>query len=223
MTMTRRDDPGKAQGDLRAAFDEMMASFAAARDAIDNPDLKPPPATDRNLAEGYRYMMGYVCGAVERAFAENTDFPYFKRAIPPHNKSTWDNADNLYLSAPIDGDQSYQIRGKAPDTRHWRGESPVSPCAPWYVIFTGVTHYTGDTGSIAELVPEVTNNAASLDTQDLQVEADGSFEILVAPERPAGHTGNFLPTKTTSPSGQELGLAGSGFGVGRFPPARRLQ
>ncbi|NQZ98379.1 MAG: DUF1214 domain-containing protein [Myxococcales bacterium] len=201
--MTRTNPDSKAQGDLKAAFDEMLASLAAARDAIDDPALKPPPPTDRNLAEGYRYLMGYVCGAVERAFAEDTDFPYFKRAVPLHNKSTWDNSDNLYLSAPIDGAQSYRIRGQAHDTRHWRGEPAADPCAPLYVIFTAVTHYTGDSGGIAELVPEVTNNTGSVDTGDLVVESDGSFEILVAPERPAGHSGNFLCTRTTSPAGNE--------------------
>jgi hypothetical protein len=188
--MTRPDSDGKALGDLKAAFDEMLASLAAARDAIDDPALKPPPPTDRNLAEGYRYLMGYVCGATERAFAEDSDFPYFKRAIPPHNKSTWDNADNLYLSAPIDGTQRYRIRGR------------VDGRAPLYTIFTAVTHYTGDSGGIGELVPEVTNNAGSLDSGDLQIEGDGTFEILVAPERPKGHSGNFVSTRTTSPAGK---------------------
>jgi hypothetical protein len=202
-TMTRQPTDGKTQGDLRAAFDEMLASLAAARDAIDDPALKPPPPTDRNLAEGYRYMMGYVCGAVERAFAEDTDFPYFKRAIPVHNKSTWDNADNLYLAAPIDGNQAYRIRGRALDSRHWRGEAPIAPCAPGYAIFTAITQYTGDSGSIAELAPEATANTGSLDTHDLQVEEDGSFEILLGPERPLNLDGNFLCTRTRSPAGKE--------------------
>ncbi len=201
--MTTITPDGKVMGDLRAAFDEMLASLAAARDAIDDPALKPPPPTDRNLAEGYRYLMGYVSGAVERAFAEDADFPYFKRAIPPHDKSTWDNADNLYLSAAIDGRQSYRIRGRALDTRHWRGEAPAAPCAPLYVILTAITHYTGDSGSIAELTPETTNNAGSLDTADLQVESDGRFEILLGPERPPGWEGNFIQTRTRSPSGAE--------------------
>ena len=50
--MTRTTPDSKAQGDLKAAFDEMLASLAAARDAIDDPALKKPPPTDRNLAEG---------------------------------------------------------------------------------------------------------------------------------------------------------------------------
>ena len=203
--MTIRPQDETAKKELRAAFDEMIASLVAAREAIDDPALNPPPATSRNLAEGYRYLMGYVCGAAERAFAEDTDFPYFKRAVPPHNKSTWDNADNLYLSAAIDADQYYRIRGRARDTRHWRGEAAVTPCAPWYVIFTGITHYTGDSGGLAELVPAVTNNTGSVDTQDLQVDAEGCFEIRVGPERPEGYEGNFLCTKTRLESGEEQG------------------
>ena len=192
-----------AQTLLHDAFNTMIASFVAGRDAIDQPELKPPPGTDRNLAEGYRYMMGYVCSAVERAMAEDTDLPYFRRAIPPHCKSTWDNADNLYLSAAIDGEQTYRIRGRAEDSRHWRGEQPIDGVrAPLYVIFTAVTQYTGDTGSIAELTPEVTNNGGSLDNPDIVVDANGEFEIILAPERPAGYDGNFVSTKTTSPSGQ---------------------
>lgn len=201
--MARSTSDGKTRGDLEAAFDEMLASLVAARQAVDDPALKPPPPTDRNLAEGYRYLMGTVCGAVERAFAEDTDFPYFKRAIPPHNKSTWDNADNLYLAAPIDGSQTYRVRGQALDTRHWRGEPAARPSAPLYVIFSAVTHYTGDSGGLAELVPEVTNHTGYLDTRDLRVESDGSFEILVGPERPRGHTGNFIGTRTASPAGRE--------------------
>ena len=64
--MTIRPQDETAKKELRAAFDEMIASLVAARDAIDDPALNPPPATSRNLAEGYRYLMGYVCGATER-------------------------------------------------------------------------------------------------------------------------------------------------------------
>ena len=34
----------------------------------------------------------------------------------------------------------------------------------------------------------------TLDARQIEVEQDGSFEILLAPERPAGHTGNFIAT-----------------------------
>ena len=52
---------------LREAFDEMIATLQAARDAIDTPELFPVPADERNLAEGYRYLMGFLLGGIERA------------------------------------------------------------------------------------------------------------------------------------------------------------
>ena len=53
---------------LREAWDEMILVLEEARNAIDQPNMMPPPANDRNLAEGYRYLMGFMHAAVERAF-----------------------------------------------------------------------------------------------------------------------------------------------------------
>jgi hypothetical protein len=71
----------KAKAELRAAFDEMMAALARARDAIDDPALHGPPASARNLAEGYRYLMSQVYNAIERGFFEDPRFPYVRRAL----------------------------------------------------------------------------------------------------------------------------------------------
>jgi hypothetical protein len=57
-----------AQKDLRAAWDDLIAELQRARDAIDQPELMPAPPTDRNLAEGYRYLAGFLHSAIERAF-----------------------------------------------------------------------------------------------------------------------------------------------------------
>ena len=54
--MTADRSTGSAARELRAAWDEMIASLERARDAIDQPELMPPPGTARNLAEGYRYL-----------------------------------------------------------------------------------------------------------------------------------------------------------------------
>lgn len=195
--MIEKEPDLAARDELQAAFSDMLEQLQLAREAIDDPALKPPPATARNLAEGYRYLSGYLFAASERAFAEDVDFPYFRRAIPPNNKSTWDNADNLYLSAPIDTNGTYRIRCKAADTSHWRGGQQSKPSAPWYVIFTAITHYTGDSGNLAELTPATTNNGGSLDNSNLQVNDDGSFEILVAAKCPAGYSGNFIASRTS--------------------------
>lgn len=187
-----------AAGQLRAAWDTLIEQLGQAREAIDDPQRWPPPPGERNLAEGYRYVLGFLYGSLARSLGPTAEFPYFVRAIQPLNRSTIDNADAIYLVAPIDGNHGYTIRGRAGDTRHWRGEPAASGVrkAPHYVIFEAPSGYSGDTGSIAEMRPGSRANCDMLDSTTLQVAADGSFEILLAPERPAGHTGNFMRTRT---------------------------
>jgi len=181
---------------LRAAWDQMIEALQKARDAIDDPALHAPPPSERNLAEGYRYVLGFLHGSIQRAIGPTPEFPYFLRAIQPLNKSTIDNADAIYLSTPIDGNHSYIIRGRAGDTSHWRGGARAASgvLASQYVIFEAPSGYAGDSGGLAEMRPGTRTNCGTLDSMDLQVESDGSFEILLAPERPEGHSGNFIAT-----------------------------
>ena len=183
---------------LRAAWNELIARLESARDAIDDPKLYPPPPTDRNLAEGYRYLIGFLYGAIGRAL-DDPYFPTFRRAIEPMDKATIDNADAVYLYAPIDGNESYVVRARAGDTRHWRGEAAAKSGrkAPQYIIFETPSGFAGDSGSIAELRPGSRANGGVLDSTQIEVAADGSFEVLLAPKRPEGHRGNFIATKTT--------------------------
>lgn len=185
--------------ELRTAWSEMLAELERAREAIDDPKLFAPPGTERGLADGYRYLLGHLYGAIERAFHEDTDLPFFRRALQPFNKSTIENADALYLTAPIDGNSMYVVTGQAKSFQHWRGRAPArsGPKAPHYVWFGSITTFTGDSGSLAELRPDVTADTGSLDSSKLHVERDGTFTILLAPEKPNGYSGNFLPTRAT--------------------------
>ena len=184
---------------LRQAWDEMLSQLSSARNAIDDPELWAPPASPRNLAEGYRYVMGFLYGSIARCMGPTPEFPYFTRAIQPLNRSTIDNADAIYLMAPIDGNYSYTIRGRAGDTSQWRGEASTGQGrkAPHYVIFETPSGYSGESGSLKELKRGSRINCAELDSTELQVNADGSFEILLAPEKPEGYTGNFMLTRAS--------------------------
>ena len=182
---------------LRAAWDDMIADLERARDGIDQPELMPPPSHDRNLAEGYRYLMGFVHLGVERAFHEDPVRPHFRNALSIITRSTIDNPDAIYFYAPIDGRESYLLRGEIGDARHWKGEAaaPTGRKAPHYVIFEsswGVL--AGDTGDLSELRPGMKTQTGRMDSSSIEVNDDGSFEILFAPERPAGHVGNFVST-----------------------------
>jgi hypothetical protein len=198
---------------LRSAFDNMIVQLQAARDVIDKPDLYPVPASDRNLAEGYRYLLGFILGGIERAL-DDPLYPRFRRSIQPMNRSTIDNPDAVYLAAEIDGNYSYRLKGRAGDSSHWRGAEPAgSRRAPQYVIFELASGYSGDSGSLQELMPGSRINTSTLDCHAIQVDAEGGFEILIGPEKPAGYTGNFMISRRDS--------RGKTF-VGRFLTCREL-
>lgn len=180
---------------LRAAWTDLIDALNRGRDYVDSPALHAPPPTEQGLAEGHRYLLGFLFSAIERACLEDPDFPYFRRAIQPQDKATIDNADALYLSARIDGAASYRITGRVADHRHWGGGSRANGAvAPQYVVFEAHSSYAGDTGSLMELAPGGRVVTGLLDSTDLAVDPDGRFEILCAPERPADHTGNFIAT-----------------------------
>ena len=182
---------------LRAAWDEMIETLQHARDGIDDPALMPAPGNDRNLAEGYRYLMGFFHFAVERAFCEDPVRPHFRNALSIINRSTIDNPDAVYFYAPIDGKRPYVLRGQVGDTRHWRGEAPAPSGrkAPHYLIFEASWgDLAGDSGDLSELRPGVKSQTGRIDSSTIEVDADGHFEILFAPERPAGHPGNYVCT-----------------------------
>ncbi|GAB5451886.1 MAG: hypothetical protein Hals2KO_22140 [Halioglobus sp.] len=191
------NDVEQTRHELRAAWDELISAMQSARDAIDDPGLMPPPASERNLAEGYRYLMGFMHYGIERAFHEDPVRPHFRNALSIINRSTIDNADAIYFYAPIDGRESYTIRGRVGDHRHWRGEAAIEtgPKAPFYLIFEAMEGVmAGDSGTLAELTPGAKTQTGRLDSSLIEVDADGRFEILLAPEKPAGYSGNYIAT-----------------------------
>lgn len=188
----------KDKAELRQAWDDMIEQLQSARDAIDNPDLFPPEASSRVLAEGYRYLAGFMHFGVERAFHAEPSFPKFRNALSVYNKSTIENADAIYFYAEIDGRQRYRVTGKAEDFRHWRGEERTigGKKAPQYFIFeTANGPMSGDSGDLRELTPGFRTGFGTLDGADLQIDDNGEFELLLAPEKPDGYTGNFICTR----------------------------
>lgn len=195
-------DAQQSKAVLRQAWDDLISELQAARDAIDHPEFFPPQAEDRTLAEGYRYLAGFIHHAVERSFHEDPDFPAFRNALSVYNKSTIDNSDAIYFYAPIDGRKYYRVHATLPDTRHWRGEARVEsgPLAPQYVIFeTQNGQLAGDSGDLRELTPGTRTGFGTLDSSQILVADDGAFELLLGPEKPQGYEGNFICTRKPPP------------------------
>jgi hypothetical protein len=191
-------DIDAVKDELRNAFDQMIDNLQAARDIIDSPDHFAPPATSRVLAEGYRYLAGYLHHGVERAFHEDPDFPAFRNALSIFNKATIDNADAIYFYAPIDGRKHYRITATIADSRHWRGEPRLQgvAVAPQYLIFeTSNGGLAGDSGELTELMPGAKTGFGTLDSSTIVPGSNGEFELILGPDRPAGYEGSFICTE----------------------------
>ncbi len=127
------------------------------------------PASDREQAEGLRYLTRLLRIGLEMHL-EHSDplFPVFYQASHTTGKIGSDNPDNYYQNATISSDQSYRISGK-------RGNVPILSFG------TKANRYAID-GTMA--------STGELDSLDMEIHNDGSFEIIASKEKQAG---NWLP------------------------------
>ncbi|MFL3655990.1 MAG: hypothetical protein ACJ04P_13015 [Halioglobus sp.] len=199
-----------AKAELLQAWDGLIDNLQKARDVIDNPALFGPAATPHVLAEGYRYLAGFIHHGIERSFHEDANFPAFRNALSVYNKSTIENPDAIYFYAPIDGSKRYRITAQLPDYRHWRGEAPAEsgPIAAQYLLFeTSTAPMSGDTGNLAELAKGFRTSFGTLDSSEIQISDSGEIELLLGPEKPEGYTGDFIctrkPPSKNNPDGED--------------------
>jgi hypothetical protein len=127
------------------------------------------PKDPFNQAEGYRYLSRLLRAGLE-AFVEYSDpkAPVLRRMVHETVKMGADNPDNYYLNAAISGEYEYRITGK-------RGT----------VHFLGFSTQKGDYGQGRGLPP-----TGFLDASDMEIDADGTFEINLSCEKKPG---NWLP------------------------------
>ena len=120
-------------------------------------------------AEGFRYLSRVLRAGLE-AFVEYADpqVPALRRMVHETVKIGADNPDNHYLNATISGTCDYRLSGT-------RGS----------VHFLGLSTQKGGYGESGGLPP-----TGFLDSSQLQVEDDGTFEVILS-SRP--HGGNWLP------------------------------
>ena len=149
---------------------------------------------EENLAQLSRSVDEYAMGA---AFQQQLLDPMTPRAVmqvaPPHtwygqtvggSRILYDNPDTVYRFMAVNKTSTYVIRGKFED---WNPEDPESnPKLPADTTFSLLTGLSG-------------NTAAVLNQDDLVVNDDGTFEILVSGDpRPAGYEGNYMQLTSDS-------------------------
>ncbi len=160
--MASGDDPGVklANGETWNEFCDLLRK---AGEVLHRPDLA---ASTFELAEGHRYL-GRLLRAGLMAFGERTGagFPVF-RAMPDGVKMGLDNPDNYYVSATVSGRHSYRIGGRR-GTIH-------------YLSFAAQSQNFAARESIA-------GGAGHLNDAELQLAADGTFEIVASQSEQSGN------------------------------------
>jgi hypothetical protein len=170
---------GKSESDVHVqrivsgkAWEEFCDNLKSAGASLMYPGA---PRDGFNQAEGLRYLSRLTRGGIE-AFVEYCDpaFPVLCRMAHETVKLGADNPDNHYFNAQISGQYSYRISGKR-NTVHYIG------------FFT----QNGNYGSTGGLSP-----CGALEHNDLHLEADGSFEIILS-KTPGGKNWLKIEDNTT--------------------------
>ena len=192
-----REASSEAKEALERGWTAFIEGLEEARGEIEDPWLAGPDPSERNLADGYRYLLGHAVRIAETEFGQHADLPYFQRSVRMMSKWTIDNPDTLYLSAPIDPAGTYRIRARAADSQDWHTSkrTRIYPKAPRLVTFQTTTATIGDTGELNEFATCRNQTLGFVQGFEIFPDHDGRFEILVAPSKPDNYRGHFLPTR----------------------------
>lgn len=121
----------------------------------------PHVRDERDLAEGYDYLAGSIRASLQMAWAYDRDFPFFVQSTGPHTKLGLDNPDTLYFHANIRDDAEYVVTGR-------RGTTADLSFQVLGGDYTPV---------------DVPDSLAAFDDREIEVDADGSFEVRFGPAR----------------------------------------
>jgi hypothetical protein len=129
----------------------------------------PHVRTAQDLAEGYDYLAGSIQASLHLAWAYQRDFPYFVQSTGPYTKMGLDNPDTIYLHAYLRQDAEYIISGVRGSTRDLSFQVLNGDYSP----------------------AEVPDSLTAFDDRELDIAADGSFELRFGPARSGARPGYF--------------------------------
>src|SRR5262245_65575589 len=134
--------------------------------------LAPPrgPLDPQGIADGYHHLTHLLSYASAPYVEADAERPAFTPLASPTRKILGDNVDSTYRFAALRGDRAYRITGV-------RGDG----------VYLAFCIYGGKPdGEWSERV------VANVSQRDLTFAPDGRFEIVLAPVRPPGATGDWV-------------------------------
>src|SRR6516165_6114561 len=132
---------------------------------------------DQQVLEGYKWIFSILAVALDCYVWADPANPRFVDIVGPYKKWGGDNADAYYQYAPVDPARTYRVRGRKGDA-----------------AYLSLTVYGGPRdGRYSERIVGTVN-----DRDHLDIAADGSFELVLGPERPTGWDGPFLTLEPDS-------------------------
>ncbi len=155
-------EPVQPDDDLSQAFDELVSTLRAVE-----ADIRKSPSfgDEAEQVGGYRHILRSIAKGLEAEVLQDPDYPYF-RILDWWLREGGDNPDQRYAFTPIRGGEAYRVWGELGSAT--RVEFQIYAGRPWDGSGT---------------------SAGYLAFEDIELEADGSFEIWIsADERP----GNWL-------------------------------
>jgi hypothetical protein len=118
-----------------------------------------------DVVDGHRFLTHALAGALDQYGERDAERPHFSRIVTPWRKFLGDNPDAVYFSAPVRADRAYRIRGNTAGA-----------------VYTSFTVEGGNAdGSYPKRV------VSALHDDQMQVAADGSYEIIASAERQPGN------------------------------------
>ena len=118
--------------------------------------------TPLDLAEGYDYLAGSIRASLTMAWAYQRDYPFFVASTGPYTKLGLDNPDTLYFHAYLRDDAEYVVTGRRGSTAD----------LSFQVL-------GGDYSPV-----QVPDSLTAFDDRQLDIAADGTFELRFGPARP---------------------------------------
>ena len=93
-----------------AAFDELLAALAEARDSYALSDERG--FNEVETVEAYRYILHMVSESIDLIVDADPERPRFTCMVSPSRKYLGDNPDSMYYQATIRDDRAYRIKGR---------------------------------------------------------------------------------------------------------------